>query len=274
MLEKIITTKLQPIFELKKKKTKDSSMMETSHNYSGIFEDFKAEMSAIFHKELSKRQSGAFGTRDNTILVKTMYNILFNAGIIQNEEDKCLFLQIVEKFYDPDESLSALNETVNNTSSDRGNKRKEKEVQMLKSKRMSFLVENELIYEEFEEILRSFLLKKKEHHIKSEADVLKYVRKNIEEIKANCFKNRSQEARLWPESKKDLKLRKLLEEKEEKKQIAERKKAEEAQLKKEEWERVLMKAEDNNIKEEKELEELAEPDGSQEGGNESEASYF
>ena len=277
-LEKMIVSKLQPIFELKKRKTKDSSTFEASHNnnYSEVFEQCRTDVREIFKKELTKRQSGTYFTIDDTILVKTMFHLLSSAGIIQNDEDKWLFLQYVEKSHDPEESLSSiLIETVNNTSSDKANKRKEKEVQTIKSKRMSFLVENELIYEEFEDILKSFMMKKKEHNVKTEADVLKYVSRNIEELKKTAFRQKKLESRIWPESEKDQKLSKLLSEKEAVRRLKEQKRLEEEQRKREERERELMKAEDRNILSEKELEALAEPEeASGEGGNESEESYF
>ena len=83
------------------------------------------------------------------------------------------------------------------------------------------------------------------------------------------------QSRIWPESEKDTKLRKLLSEKEAVRRLKEQKRLEEEQRKREEREREMMKSEDKNILSEKELEALAEPEeASGEGGNESEESYF
>ena len=277
-LEKIIIGKLQPIFELKKKKTKESSQLGiVSHNYLGLFEEFKTDALEIFQAGIAKRQSGIFGCKDETILVKTMHNFLKCAGLIQNDEDKFNFLQLVEKNSDPDEALSSLlNETLNNTTSDKISKRKEKESQALKNKRMSHLVENELIFEEFEDILRHFLIKKKDHSIKTEAEIQKFLKKSMDEIVKIAKRDGKNIERTWPESEKDRKLMKLLYEKEEKRKEIERKRKIEAEKKKEEWERSLMALEDNNVIGSKELEELAgsELNGSQQGGNESEGSCF
>ena len=275
VLEKIIVTKLQPIFELKKKKTKDSSKLDLSHNYSSLFEEFRKEVYVIFRKGLAKRQSGLYGVKDETILVKTLHGFLKNCGLIMNDEDKYMFLQLVEKYNDPDETLSGiLNETAN-TSSDKGSKRREKESQGIKNKRISHLVENELIFEEFEEILKLFLVKKKEGNMKNEADVTKFFKKKVEELEKNCGKGEKKAERIWPESEKDRKLKKLFNEKEEKRKERERLKAVEEMRKKEKWERDLMEAEDKNVQEEKEMDEAgSEINGSQENGNESEGSCF
>lgn len=272
-LEKLIVGKLLPVFELKRKKTKDSSTMDVSHNYSSVFDNIRSEIRSIFLSELAKKQSGLFTVKDETVLVKSLFKLLSESRLIHSDEDKWVFMQIVEKCYDQEESLSSLlNESLNNTSSEKANKRKEKEVQSLKAKRMSSLVENELIFEEFEEILRVFLLKKKEHHCRSEGEVLKYFTQSIEVLGKSGRRERK-EGRCWPESDKDRRLAKMKLEKEELRRILEERRRQEEQRKREEWEMKLMFQEDKNIVEEKELEEAAGDGGSQDD-NGSEGSYF
>lgn len=278
-LEKLISQRICGLFELKKKKTKDSSILThrsaKTPQVSQVFADLRPQLRDFFEFSAAKPQNnGLFGRRDETVLVKKLLVAFFAIKLADCEEDKWFFLQSVEKHCDSEDSLaSLLNESVNNTSSERS-KRREKELQIAKNRKMAVLVEKELIFEEFEEVFRAFLLRKRE----AARDFREFCEDALQKLWKNARFLRKKPEKCWPGSRKDELLARLLREKEAKRRELQEKERERRERERELQERELMSLEDKNILEEKELEALEEQrDGDSAEGNEdgeSQGSYF
>lgn len=80
-----------------------------------LFENYNTEFANIFKLNLNKNQHLCYLSRDETILVKTFFWLLKKSGLLISDEEKLSFFHFVEKTFDPEESLTNL-ENVNNSS--------------------------------------------------------------------------------------------------------------------------------------------------------------
>ena len=80
-----------------------------------LFENHTTEFSTIFKLNLNKNQYLSYLSRDETILVKTFFWMLKKSGLLTSGEERFNFFHFVEKTFDPEESLTNL-ENVNNSS--------------------------------------------------------------------------------------------------------------------------------------------------------------
>lgn len=74
-------------------------------------------MQTVFQNHLTKKQILSFN-RDDTILVKTVFNLLKKANLIQNDEDRVNYFSIVEQYFEPNESFSFI-DNLNSSISDK-----------------------------------------------------------------------------------------------------------------------------------------------------------
>ncbi|KRX09270.1 hypothetical protein PPERSA_05939 [Pseudocohnilembus persalinus] len=236
--------------------------------------DFNDTFLEIFSCIMTKNKNEKFGIQDRTVRVIVMYKMLINCGYIQDMTDKHIIFHLIEKSFDPTQVISVLDvkfkkiNQVHQQQEKNGIKkgknyiiRIKKKIDNLKQLKLIQMLQSELIYFEFQELLLSFLCRKDKDmgHTKNEENFKKKLQTHLTKILNFAQKNHKicqiqeqnkkklQPQKIWPSTHKDELKEELLKKRDIRNKIEEQQRKEKEQILREAKERLAMEKEDFNV---------------------------
>eukprot|EP00828_Plagiopyla_frontata_P039706 TRINITY_DN5231_c0_g1_i6.p2 TRINITY_DN5231_c0_g1~~TRINITY_DN5231_c0_g1_i6.p2 ORF type:complete len:401 (-),score=71.96 TRINITY_DN5231_c0_g1_i6:116-1318(-) len=245
--------------------------------YLSYIKNCQDKLKQLFLTNIINPKTFPFEAIDETITIKSLFRQLVRAKLLNDDLEKTLLIQIIEKHFDKDESYIQVEvqreqhnkSKLSQSKQSSQNKERERELAFYRQKmaRFQYLLESELIYAQYIEILMLYFLKKikmeKQEAGKDRASKTEPLEDKIRSYFEHFLLENSnlrvlEDDRIWPRTEKDEQVKLLFEQRVKREEEARQRKIKWAEKEKEKKERELMMAEDKRLPQSDEEEEESE----------------